>query len=403
MEAINIKVEDSNRTRELLREFLNKTLRDLMAILGAESGSLLLFDYAQDDLVLDTFHNSCQPPAIKGLRIRRGKGISGKVVDMEVPVLVKDIDSDPRFRKNGYSHYQTKSFISIPLFSSNRLVGLVNLADKSTGEPFSKKDFRFAITLCKYACLNIEGIINHKELEKDKQSIDKQNAALEKFASVGKLATGVVHEINNPLDGVIRYTNLLLAKMESNPVAREYLLEVKSGLNRIGGITKSLLEFSYMVNSNSSKLRVKKNVDIQEAIDECLQMLKRKIPYNICVNTKYKQSLPKILDYGLSHVFMNLIRNAVDAMPDGGTLEISTELKGSAIEINFQDSGQGISQDVLEDIFEPFFTTKAIDKGNGLGLAICNEIIKKYNGKIGVQSLEGKGATFTILIPQENG
>lgn len=401
MKAIDVKIGDNTQTKNVLRDFLNKALNEMMLVLGAECGSLFLFDYENDDLVLDSLYNSCQLPSVKGLRIRKGKGICGKVADMEVPVLVRDIDSDPRFRKNGFSHYQTKSFISIPLFSSEgkRLVGIINIADKSNKEPFSLKDFDFAVSLSRYVCLNIDSIINHKELEKDKHSSDKQKVELEKYASVGKLATGVVHEINNPLDGILRYTNMLFVQLEDNPIAREYLLEMKKGLNRIGGITKSLLEFSYMVNSNSSKMKFKKNVDINEIIDESLDMLSNKIPCNIQIEKKYREQLPNVLDLGLSHVFMNLIKNALDAMPDGGRLEISTDMKDSMIEISFKDTGHGIARDIKDEIFEPFFTTKSIDKGNGLGLAICREIIRKYGGRIDVQSSEGRGSNFTISIP----
>ncbi|MFC1646249.1 ATP-binding protein [Candidatus Omnitrophota bacterium] len=403
MKTVDVKMSGDRQTKNLLRDFLNKTLKDMMSVLGAECGSLFLIDYANENLVLDSLYNSGQLPSIKGLRIRKGEGISGKVVDMEVPVLVRDIDHDPRFRKNGYRHYQTKSFISIPLFASKgkRLVGVINIADKSNKEPFSEKDFKFVVSLCRYACLNIDGIINHKRPGSGKHSSDKQNVALEKYASVGKLATGVVHEINNPLDGILRYTNMLLTQMENDSVDREYLLEIKKGLNRIGGITKSLLEFSYMVNSSSSKMKLKKSVDIHEIIDESIDMLSNKIPCNIQISKKYKDKLPNILDLGLSHVFMNLIRNALDAMVDGGRLEISTDMNDSAIEISFKDTGHGIPKSIRKNIFEAFFTTKSIDKGTGLGLAICDEIIRKYDGRIHVQSIEGRGSNFTILIPKD--
>lgn len=400
MKSSNAKISGNKQANELLTGFLNKTLKEIMSLLKAERGSLFFFDYENKDLVLDSLYNSCQLPIVKGLRVKRGEGVSGKVVDMKVPVLVRDIDTDPRFRKNGYTHYQTKSFISIPLFSSEGLLGVMNIADKSNGEPFSEKDFNFAVILTKYACLNIESIINHKELEKDKEAAERQKVMLEKYASVGKLATGIVHEINNPLDGIIRYTNMLLTQFEANPIAKDYLLEISKGLNRIADITKSLLEFSYVV--NSSKARPKCNVCVHELIDEALEMLSNKITYNIQITRNYKQDLPRILDLGLSHVFINLIKNALDAMPDGGTLEISTDIKDSILEINFRDSGQGIPKDILEDIFEPFFTTKSIDKGNGLGLAICNEIIRKYNGNIEAESLEGIGSNFTVTIPRGN-
>lgn len=370
-----------------LKIFLNDALRDIMGLLKAECGSLFLFDPKNNDLVLDSFLNS-KDLQIKGLRKRLGEGISGKVVELKTPVLVNDINGDIRFTRNGFNHYNTGSFISIPLFGSTGLLGLMNIADKQSREPFSQKDMETAVILARYSCISAEHLLRASKLEK--------------YASVGKLAAGVVHEINNPLDGIIRYTNMLLNQTEGNSVPGEYLLEVKNGLNRIANITKSLLEFSHQVNSNNQH-RLKRYVDMAELIDESLDLFKEKIKNNITVNKKYEEPLPKILDLGLQHVFMNLIKNSLDAIGhEGGTLDISAAIKGAEIEIIFQDSGTGIPNEVMEYIFEPFFTTKTCNKGTGLGLAICSEIINKYEGRIEVKNFYPKGAAFVILIPKRH-
>jgi signal transduction histidine kinase len=136
-------------------------------------------------------------------------------------------------------------------------------------------------------------------------------------------------------------------------------------------------------------------------IDESLDVLNGKLNGNIAIDKRYKRDLPKILDFGLAHVVINIVKNALDAMPDGGRLEISTDIKDSTVEINFKDTGLGVPQEIKERIFEPFFTTKSMDKGTGLGLAICNEIIHRYTGKIEVQSSSQEGTTFTVLIPNK--
>jgi len=162
-------------------------------------------------------------------------------------------------------------------------------------------------------------------------------------------------------------------------------------------ITKSLLEFSHLINSDSPKF--KKYINLNELLDEALDMLKGKISANIQIVKKCDAKIIRVLDMGLSHVLVNIIKNAIDAMPQGGTLEILSEVKDSLIYLSFKDTGVGISQSVRERIFEPFFTTKSIDKGTGLGLAICKEIVHKYDGEINVQSAQGEGSTFTVLIP----
>ena len=397
------KINDSEETLMFVKGFLNSTLRNLMTILGAECGSFLLFDPEKNELILDSFFNS-NPIDIKDIKKRAGEGISGKVIEIKTPVLVRDIDTDTRFHRNGFNHYHTKSFISIPLFCSDNLAGVINLADKSNGEPFSEKDLLFADTLCKYACAIVENLLNSTRLNEEKDKLAKQKALLEKYATVGKLAAGVVHEVNNPLDGILRFTNILLSQTEEHSVTKEYLLEIKKGLNRIGGITKSLLEFSHLINSDQPKFR--KYVNLSELIDEALDSLKVKINGNIQVVKNYELASMRVLDMGLSHVLINIIKNALDAMPEGGKLEISSQENTSAIYLSFKDTGIGITQEDKERIFEPFFSTKTVDKGTGLGLAISKEIVNKYEGSIEVQSARGSGSTFTILIPKkflENG
>ena len=382
-----------------INDILNSAFREIMSLTHAECGSLFLFDSEHKELVMQAFYNSHQLD-IKGLKYKIGEGISGKVADSKLPILVKDISVDFRFKPNGYGHYRTKSFISIPLIDGGDLWGLINLADKSTGEPFSQDDLHVSIAIAKYAYTAVDSLSNYMKLQQEKEKLEKQKSLLQKYASVGKLAAGIVHEVNNPLDGIIRYTNMLLNQIDNNPIAREYLLEVKKGLDRIATITKSLLEFSHRVNSISS--HAKKYLDIHTLIDETLDALGNESSSSIQVFKKYKKNLPEILDLGLPHIVINLIKNALDAMHEGGTLDITTDMDDSALTISFKDTGPGVNDDIKGHIFEPFFTTKVMGKGSGLGLTICNEIIKKYDGKIEMQSSPGEGSVFSISIPKKH-
>lgn len=381
----------------IIKDFLNLTLKEIMSVIHAECGSLFVFDAQHKVLVMNSFYNSVDLH-VQGLKQRIGEGICGKVADIKTPVLVKDINSDARFKRNGFTHYRTNSFISIPISpTKERLLGLINLADKSNGEPFSDDDLHIAVAMINYANLALDSLQSCAQLKKEKETLDKQKSLLEKYASVGKLAAGIVHEVNNPLDGIMRYTNMLLNQAEDNSISREYLLEIKKGLEKIAHITQSLFEFSHRVNSGPSQM--KEYIEVHELIDETLNVLGDKSFRNIKVHKGYNENLPKVLDLGLSHIVINIIKNALDAMPQGGALAISTESNNGAIEIVFKDTGIGIKDEVMEHIFEPFFTTKSARKGSGLGLAICNEIINKYEGKIKVHSSPGEGASFAISIP----
>jgi len=396
VEKVNI-FESGRNTDKFKKRFFHTLLKDVMSVVKVDCGSLFLFDCATNELILDSYYNSVELK-IKGLKRRIGEGISGKVAGFRTPVLVKDIDADARFIRNGFGHYRTKSFISIPLICSNKLIGLINLTDKSNGQPFSEVDLKAAMAVVKYGSLTFNSLQKYISVRLEKKALDKQKILLEKYASVGKLASGIVHEVNNPLDGIIRYTNILLSHLEGNPAAREYLLEVKKGLARIAGITRSLLEFAYQL--NSSPAHAKRYVELNKVIDESLEMFHGRIEGNVRIVKRYWSEPLCLLDFGLHHVVVNIVKNALDAMPDGGVLEIDEEVTAAAVKIRFKDTGTGIPAETLERIFDPFFTTKSVEKGTGLGLSITREIVNRYEGDIQVESLPQQGATFWVVIPK---
>ena len=164
-------------------------------------------------------------------------------------------------------------------------------------------------------------------------------------------------------------------------------------------ITKSLLDFSYQLNNQHNQ--DKKYVRLNTTIEESLGCVSEKSHERINVVKQYKEDLPRIMDFGLSHLFVNIIKNAFDAMGESGVLTVTTCLQDSSVRISFHDTGPGIPEEIKESIFEPFFTTKDMGKGTGLGLAISNEIINKYGGRIELQSAIGKGSSFNVLIPKK--
>lgn len=381
---------------ELSKSFLNGTLKQMLSSLKAECGSLFIFDSRTDELVLNNFYNS-QPLPIKGLRRRVGQGICGKVIRLREPVLVKDIDRDIRFHRNGFKHYRTGSFMSIPLFVYGNSFGLINIGDKASGDKFSEKDLAFAVVLAKLACRIIENLLDSSRIRKENERLFREKSLLEKYASVGKMASGIVHEIANPLDGVIRFANLLSDQMEKNARSNDYLPGIKTGLSRIRDITLSLCNFGRQFKAEPGQAQPA--ADIAKLLDDSLAIFQDRISGRVRVVKKYNKNLPRIVDQGLQQVFINLIKNALDAMPEAGELKVSAGLKKNWLVIDIKDNGHGIPPEVREYIFEPFFTTKDQEKGAGLGLSICKEIVNGYGGQITVQSKPEKGAEFSVLIP----
>lgn len=259
-------------------------------------------------------------------------------------------------------------------------------------DPFNEamRIFRDLKELDRLKCENTE-LKQHILEDRQKQ------AFMEKFASLGKLAGGIVHEINNPLDAVIRYVNMLLEHRPDPEVGLEYTREIRTGLRRIMEITRSLREFSQLLNDNHSL----DLVDIHKALDSALSLSAADLrKAGIRIVKKYQMSLPEVIDKGLDRVFSNIIKNALDAMlGSGGELCVGTWQDERFINISFQDSGPGVPEGIREKIFTPFFTTKPMGMGIGLGLPICFEVVQRYGGRIDLLENPGKGACFIVRLP----
>jgi len=214
----------------------------------------------------------------------------------------------------------------------------------------------------------------------------------EKLAAIGQLASGVGHEIRNPLGVIgnsVYYLNMRLKYVDEK--VKKHLDILKREVERSNMIVTDLLDFS----------RVKppslEDVDVNHIIKDAIAGVK--LPENIVLETKLGEKLPRVLldPDQVQRVFLNVISNALEAMPDGGRLEVNTGLEEGFIEISLKDTGEGVSEDHLQKIFEPLFTTKA--RGIGLGLATAKAIVESHKGNIEVKSKIGKGTTCTLKLP----
>jgi PAS domain S-box-containing protein len=229
----------------------------------------------------------------------------------------------------------------------------------------------------------------------EKISLQQQLLTSEKLASIGLLSAGVAHEINTPLTGISSYVQILQKKL--NDASHAQVLEkIEVQTERVAKIVKNLLNFARNPSESSfHKVDLKENLrEIISLIDYQLKNMNIRLDLNI-------SSLNPIWAQGerIQQVFINIILNAMDAMPNGGTLKIELSQIDTQAVVVIEDTGTGIKQQHMPHIFDPFFTTKGIGKGTGLGLSISYAIIKEHEGRITVESEAGKGSRFTIFIP----
>ena len=234
---------------------------------------------------------------------------------------------------------------------------------------------------------------------KQLQSTTQKLIESEKMASLGVLSAGVAHEINNPLNFIKGGLDMLEDDLKDikSPEKEQYVSAIKEGLKRAGTIVNSLGHFSRQTTSMDEQC------DIHSILDNCVIMLQPKLKYKGTVIKNYDK-LPAVTlgnEGRLHQAFLNMISNAEQAIPEDGTIEISTKVQSKKISIQIQDDGAGISKENLHKISDPFFTTKPVGQGTGLGLAITYRIIKEHNGEIKVSSTLNKGTKFAISFPRQ--
>jgi two-component system NtrC family sensor kinase len=239
----------------------------------------------------------------------------------------------------------------------------------------------------------------------EKRLHELQMLQSEKMSSIGLLAAGVAHEINNPLTSVAGYAEALLRRFRDEPGLQEdqrleafpkYLDVIIRETYRCKGIIDCLLSFSRKSDGSTEQL------DINLVLLEVLELVRHKARYEkIDIREELQSDLPLVQGdgAGLRQVFMNLLINAHQAIKGAGTVEISTNACGPDVTIQITDTGSGIRSDLLDRIWDPFFTTKSLGHGLGLGLAVSYNIIKKNGGEIHVESKQGKGSKFTVRLP----
>jgi signal transduction histidine kinase len=294
--------------------------------------------------------------------------------------------------------YRTATRIVAPIKRLDDITKKITEGDLMLRAPIKEHDETYSLAISFNKMLD-HLQLTQKSLEQSMELLREKQAQLvesEKLASLGTLASGVAHELNNPLNNIYLASQTLFNEIdrENTPeIVKESVKDIFSQTLRVKRIVGDLLEFA------RGKGPELKNINISGIITKVLKQMTatgeiRNVKYTLQADEDMELPADSLM---LEQVFVNLFSNAIDAMDGSGTLSIAIDRKGSAVRIKISDTGKGIPPEFMLKIFDPFFTTK--EKGTGLGLAIVFSIIKKHKGEIDVQSEPGKGTTFTITLP----
>jgi signal transduction histidine kinase len=229
----------------------------------------------------------------------------------------------------------------------------------------------------------------------ERKRLQAQLRKTERIAELGTLASGMAHEIGTPMNVILGRAEYLMDRVHEEPL-RKGLKTIVTQVERITRVMNQLLSFA------RRKPLQPGPVDLRQIVDNSLEMFQERLSrqqVQVCIQLDPKCPPVQADSDQMNQVLINLIMNAIHAMPDGGTLRIALQQDEDMAKLTIADTGQGIRKELLSKIFDPFFTTKEFGKGTGLGLTVVKGIIEEHHGSIAVESEENKGTVFTVLLP----
>lgn len=390
-----------------LKKLSFRILEAVLSVIKADRGFIMLQDQETQQLTLQAVYR--RPGVDESEEISLSQTIAQQVMHSGESLLISDAGVDERFKQAESIVIQgIRSTMCVPIKIKDRILGILYVDTKGKVASFVREDLEMLTAISHQAAVAIENSQLFDNLHKVNQELKQQQTQLiesEKLSALGQLASGVAHEINNPMTSILGYSQLIIGQLGQENLDAPKIKEcaefagiVESEAHRCQAIVQTLLQFGRRKKEEMAAM------DVNKAIEAALLIAKFHIKKtHIEIKQELSSNLPAIMADAnqLQQVFLNLIINARDAMEKtGGTLLISScdSTEGQVI-VKFADTGCGIPEDKLDEIFKPLYTTKEEGKGTGLGLSITQDILELHKAKIEVESSVGKGTTFTIRFP----
>ncbi|MBC8343351.1 MAG: sensor histidine kinase [Bacteroidetes bacterium] len=301
------------------------------------------------------------------------------------------------------NHYNSSELKDFP----NRLTEKIIINDQHRGSievfyikvlpeadegPFLKEERKLIQAIAQKLSL----IIERKEAAEELKLLQDQIRHADRLATIGELTAGIAHGLNNPLNNILGFAQLIIKNNDLGDQVKQDVEKIIKAALHSREIIKKLMYFTRDMPQDFKK------VHLNQVIQDAMYFIEPQcINENISVSYQLDNKLPFIIadSLQLNQVIVNLVVNGIQAMPEGGTLNIKTSFNSQSVFMSIEDTGLGISDKIMQNIFHPFFTTKEIDKGSGLGLSVVHGIITAHNGTIEVKSKEGNGTIFNMEIP----
>ena len=420
LEDLVFKLGTLNETVELaariprIQDLLGQVLQTTMRAVRATVGTIMILD--PESVTLRLAASRGVPPEVAPeAEVKMGDGVAGRVAKTGEPVQVDDVEADSRFRGPTAALYGNGSFICMPIRAGDRIIGVINMAKRkeagdTRAQPFSAIDLQFLNALMTYIGYAVD---NARLLEEAQESarrlqtvVDDLKATQEELVrgetlrAMGQLASGMAHHLNNLFAVILGRTELLLGSANGSP-ARRSLEIIQRAAEDGADVARRVQRFSRL-HPLSPPVAVDLN---QLGVDVVEQMRSRPqeatsgaaVPIDVTIELG---AIPLAIGElaPVREALLNVLVNAIEAMPDGGRATVRTWVDGGRVRCAIADTGVGMSDDVRRRALQPFFTTKG-PKSTGLGLSVAYGAVQRYAGTLEIESEPGRGTTVTISLP----
>ncbi|UCC94584.1 MAG: GHKL domain-containing protein [Candidatus Omnitrophota bacterium] len=416
------------RRRYNLEEIAARFTEDLVHLKGFEQLTQRIEDTIADTLYPQKIDIFIHDEDTKNYKLVNKKSKSGRIAELKdkdqfLQWLAKNnkivyrefVDIDPKYaslREWTKKYFDsTQATVAVPLVLNERLLGIINLSKKVNFRRYTAAEFNFLTTLKNQSTIAISNSLLYENIEKQVRQktkelveVQRQLIQAEKLATVGTLAGGVAHEINNPLTAILTNAQMLLISPDKFDIAlvKESLELIEEATKRCRTIVQKLMAYAKKPLESGTFTEVNVSDVLKAVIAFIGYQLEQE---NIKIITDAKEDSYFVIgnQNELEQVLTNIVLNARDAIKrikKAGSIHISISESEKWVAIDIKDEGIGIPKEIHSKLFDPFFTTKDIGKGLGLGLSICQAIVERHNGTISVQSSPNKGSVFTVKLPK---
>ena len=422
-----------------LERSLSLALGAAERLVGSERSSIWSYDEERRELRFMVMRGEGEAieQDFRDVRMGLGEGIVGWVAQHAKPIVIPDAHADSRWsaKVEDKSGFVTRSILSVPLEAHGRLIGVLQLLNKTGGQGFGDDDLFLLESLSSQIAIAMENatlyervrnyneqlrqkveeleteIAERRRAERERREVEEQLRQAQKIESIGQLAGGIAHDFNNLLTPIKGYAQLALMRQENRELVSNALRQIDEAGERAQGLTRQILAFS-----RRQPLEVRA-LSLTRVVREFQKMLRRLIRADVEIEIHLDDHVGSVRADAsqIEQILLNLAVNARDAMPDGGTLGIETAdvdldeafaetrpgaRPGPYAMLAVSDTGCGMDARTISRMFEPFFTTKQRGQGTGLGLATVYGIVKQHEGYVYADSAPGKGTTFRIYLPR---